>query len=72
VNEQIAKGLRRRARQTTPTLKARGYAKVECVLSPKSQLRGRTNGEFFINHPHTTRGVYRTLKKLWKKEHRHG
>lgn len=46
MNEQIAKGLRWRARQT-PTA-------------------------YFINHPHTTRGVYRTLKKLWKKEHRHG
>lgn len=61
MNEQIAKGLRRRARQTTVGRPARGYAKVD-----------RPTTAYFINHPHTTRGVYRTLKKLWKKEHRHG
>lgn len=58
MNEQIAKGLRRRARQTT-------------IGAPMRSLV-TSLGSNAINHPHTTRGVYRTLKKAWKKEHRHG
>ncbi len=69
MNEQIAKGLRRRARQTTVGRPARGFARVDPIRSLKNAEKSTV---FFINHPHTTRGVYRTLKKLWKKEHRHG